>query len=355
MLRKAWIIRILIVISTVFIIPIQNIYWDDGWVSSNNWSFKIFSENDELILQNLIIRFQKNGFYKIYVEDMDWNESRIQINVDWIGTNDWHWSSEKKLDSNTNKNLNITISPTDPYTSDWINLTIKTHNNYVGNIIFSKLEYRSSTYSSWYDISGSYDTYISEYSDDWKIWYYKISTYDKGEVTLNNLIKFKQVGFYRIHIEDDNWNEEIQEIFVNAETWRNPTEETVNESQWEIYESRSCEKYRIEFNNELSAYTSPDLKTTEYFINSDYLKRYIDSKNAQNIACNKNKSWVSSPYIDNNTNTKYVVAPNGKVYFITQTNWWYSSSQLKSWITFSSIDELRAYVNKYNSFTEMSL
>jgi len=45
------------------------------------------------------------------------------------------------------------------------------------------------------------------------------------------------------------------------------------------YISRNCKVYNIEYISNLQVYTSPNLNKQEYFINTDYFKRYIDSKN----------------------------------------------------------------------------
>jgi hypothetical protein len=53
----------------------------------------------------------------------------------------------------------------------------------------------------------------------------------------------------------------------------------------EIYIARSCKQYKLQYNSSLNAFTSPDMKKSEYFINKDYLKRYLDSKNPQKSNC----------------------------------------------------------------------
>ena len=55
-----------------------------------------------------------------------------------------------------------------------------------------------------------------------------------------------------------------------------------------IYTTRSCKQYKIEYDSDLEAFTSPDMKKSEYFISIDYLKRYLDSKNPQKQDCPKN-------------------------------------------------------------------
>ena len=131
---------------------------------------------------------------------------------------------------------------------------------------------------------------------------------------------------------------------VNAATWENYTMK---------YISRSCKPYNIEYIPELNAYTSPDLKKKEYFVNFDYLKRYVDSKNAQNAECYIERTWVTTWYIDMNDYTDRYIAPNWKIYFINEKNWYYMSSQLSSPKTFETIGELKKYIKDRNPLTSM--
>ena len=119
------------------------------------------------------------------------------------------------------------------------------------------------------------------------------------------------------------------------------------------YISRSCKPYNIEYIPELDAYTSPDLKKKEYFVNFDYLKRYVDSKNAQNAECYIERTWVTTWYIDMNDYTDRFIAPNWKIYFISEENWYYMSSQLSSPKTFATISELKKYIKDRNPLTSM--
>lgn len=370
MFKNFNITKILIWISIIFAIAIQNTIsaqstyeYNDIWFGSFDWD-DLISGDSEITLKNLV-KFKKNGNYKIYIEDADWNWSYIQINVDgdWWNSSWWHWSANSNVSSSYNEALEITTSPVNPKTYEWVSLIAKTDKNYTGKIDFSKLQYRGSSSASWTDISRTGNIYISDYSDEWNEWYYNISPSDKGEIVLDDLIKFKKSGYYRLYVEDTNWNKRYQQLTV--ETWANEGTEDIEDlinsllswsANYEIYESRSCESYRIEFNSELSAYTSPNMRTTEYFINPDYFKRYIDSKNTPNAACySGSRTRISSPYVDNYTGTDRIVAPNGKIYFINKTDWWFTSNQLKAWNKFSSFAELRQYINQFNPLTEMNL
>ena len=142
-----------------------------------------------LITLKDLVKFRKSGYYRIYVEDTDGNESYIEFNVD---------TSNSSSSSSSNDEIELSTNRESPSTSQYVNLTIKTDDDYVGNLSFYA-KYRSSSSSSWTTISKTSrtsSTYFSDYSDEWA-----------GEVTLKNLIKFKKNGYYRIYVEDTDGNE----------------------------------------------------------------------------------------------------------------------------------------------------
>lgn len=124
-------------------------------------------------------------------------------------------------------------------------------------------------------------------------------------------------------------------------------------STWSKYISRSCKPYNIEYISSLKAYTSPDFNKKEYFVSIDYLKRYVDSKNAQNAECYTNRSWITTSYDDTSNWTDRYIAPNWKIYFISIINWLYTSNELNVQKSFSTIDELKNYIKKRNPLTPM--
>ena len=119
------------------------------------------------------------------------------------------------------------------------------------------------------------------------------------------------------------------------------------------YIARNCKSYSIEYINTLWVYTSSDLKNREYFINTDYLKRYIDSKNPQQPNCPKNEWRINSHYDDQSNNIDRYIAPNWKIYFITNQNWTYTSNELKKNKKFWTISELKKYIKNNNPFVWM--
>lgn len=151
---------------------------------------------------------------------------------------------------------------------------------------------------------------------------------------------------------EEQIKEEMDFYWIDASAYfKNNTLESTNQNfAWnyiETYQSRSCKNYNIIYDNNLWVYTSTDLKLNEYFINIDYLKRYIDSKNPQKEWCPTNYR-ISNTYNDtSNSNDKYI-APNWKIYYIFQTNNLYSSNELINKWNFTSITQLKYYIRDNN-------
>ena len=171
---------------------------------SNTWSngyYRMTSSDDgEVTLTNLV-KFKKKGYYRIYVKDTDWNQSYIQFDVD-------------QSDSSSDWDLQLSVSPSNPDTNEWMKLKIETDDDYVGKINFTKFQYRSSSSSSRSNISRTSSTYVSDYSSHWSNGYYKMTSSDDGEKTISNFIKFKKKWYYRIVAEDVDSNVAYVQFYV---------------------------------------------------------------------------------------------------------------------------------------------
>ena len=368
-------------------------YWDDldtGYIkfkSSDKWNITI----------SKFIKFAKSGKYRIYAKDNDWNEDYIQIKINSDDEND------KDNDSDNSK-LALTTNITNPSINEPIDINIKA-NDYVGKLLLYA-KYRELTSSYRITLNNTSTEYFSDYSDTWEDWYYKMTSSDKGKKALTNLIEFKKTWTYRIYAEDKDWYTNFIQIYVKSndnntsesnnntnhsininnnsnnlseddeieelikellnENWNNNStsqnnnndieqnEKNIKNSDEEIYISRSCKQYRIQYNQSLWVFTSPDLKNIEYFINKEYLKRYIDSKNPQKENCPQNYWWISTSYRDNSESLDSFIAPNWKVYFISEQNWYFSSNELANKRNFSSISTLKYFIRDHNPLIWMS-
>jgi hypothetical protein len=82
-------------------------------------------------------------------------------------------------------------------------LTIDTDEDYVGNITFYQVQYKSSSSSAWSTISPrTNSTYFSNYSEEWEQGYYKMKSSDDGHKVISNFLKFAKKGYYRIYAKD---------------------------------------------------------------------------------------------------------------------------------------------------------
>ena len=350
---------------------------DKGYIrldSSDKWNISISN----------FIKFTKSGKYRIYAKDSDWNEDYVQISI----------KSDDKEDNNSeNSKLTLSTSITNFSINEPIDLTIKS-DDYVG-ILSLYAKYRDLTSDYRITLNNTSTEYIWNYSNTWEDWFYKMTSDDDGKKTLYNLVEFKKSGAYRIYAEDKDWYNNFVQIYINSSnnknsnninninhnnsesynddeiekliknllnTWNNTTtqnnvernKENIEDSEEEIYITRNCKQYKIQYNKSLWVFTSPNLKKAEYFINKEYLKRYIDSKNPQKENCPKNSWWIYSSYMDKSESSNNYIAPNWKVYFISQQNWYFTSNELNNKKDFNTISALIYFIRDRNPLIWMT-
>ena len=146
---------------------------------------------------------------------------------------------------------------------------------------------------------------------------------------------------------DTSWY--FQTSSDNSKNWSSSNNEFL-----QTFTSRSCKNYNIEYLSNLWVYSSQNLLRTEYFINADYFKRYIDSKNPQKNWCPTNEWWISNFYTDSSNSNYRYIAPNWKVYFIINQNWLYTSNELSKPKSFWTINELKNYIRDRNPLIWMA-
>ncbi len=272
----------------------------------------------------------------------------------------WGWSSSKTHYTN---NLDVSINNEKPKTNEWVEVTVNIDDKYNWKVDFTKMQYYSTEDEKWVDIPVTSKNYVSDYWDDAKLGYVKFDSSDDGEKELSDFVKFSQPGNYRIYAEDKDWYNDYVQFYVwkwnnNTIKSTNTTTSTPTDTEDEVFIARSCKKYKITYSSSLNVYSSPNLNMSEYFMNKDYFKRYIDSKNRYQDGCPTNIWWISTSYYDKtNDNTRYT-APNGKVYFITWQEWNYYSDELnkelKTPTSFSTIQQLKYYIRDRNPLINMA-
>ena len=194
-------------------------YVSDYSTEWSNWYYKMTSSDDGEKTISKLIKFKKKWYYRIYVEDVDWNETHAIVIVDGSSSS----SSDDDIELSTNRKS--------PSTSQYVNLTIETDDDYTWKLTFSA-KYRSSSSSSWTNISNlTSSTYFSDYSDDWDVGYYRMRSSDDGEITLKNLVKFKKKGYYRIYVKDTDWNENYIQFSVGTSS---DDDEDDNDDEYDI-------------------------------------------------------------------------------------------------------------------------
>lgn len=139
----------------------------------------------------------------------------------------------------------------------------------------------------------------------------------------------------------------------NLEYLLSLVEEYLEEIWWwseNTHIAPNCKKYTIIYSDDKKWYTSSNLKVRQYFATRQSLIKFIDSKNPWD--CNIAIYWDDEEDYQELDDNMYV-APNGKVYEISETAWIYSSPTMTSKKEFSSKDGLLYYIDKNNPRIEV--
>lgn len=299
-----------------------------------------------------------NWDYTLTVRISSWGNLVASDTINFtVAVKSWWWSSSK---SHTTNNLSVSVANDSPKTNERVEVVVDIDDKYTWKVDFTKMQVYSGW--KWVDIPITSKNYVSDYSDDAKLWYVKFSSDDDWEKELSQFIMFNQTGNYRLYAEDKDWYNDYTEFYIwNWKTTsiiqtNNYTNNYTNDD--DVYIARSCKKYKIKRYDSLQVYSSPNLLMNEYFVNKEYFKRYIDSKNKYQDGCPTNIWWISTSYYDSsNSNTRYT-APNGKVYFIVWKEWNYYSNELnkelKTPTSFNTIEQLKTYIRDRNPLINMA-
>lgn len=365
----------------------SNATFSRTWYSDviTRYDYKLTSDAYNLDTNNFTTNtsFSRNDLkdwnYTLTVRISSWGnlvaEDTVNFTVKIPAKSSWGWWSSSK--SHPTNNLSLSIWNESPSANEWIQLIVKISDKYTWKVSFPKIQYYSWDTEKWIDIPVTSKNFVSDYSDDAKLWYVRFTSDDDWRKDLNQFIKFSKNWHYRIYAEDKDWFDTYVQIHVWAKktitnTWTTNSTWDVNsilreyipeifentDTQEEVYIARSCKKYTIIYSDTLNIYTSPNLNISEFFINKDYLKRYLDSKNRYQSWCPTNIWWITTSYIDRTNSSSRYTAPNGKVYLIVWEEWNYYSNELnrelKTPTSFKTIAELKYYIRDRNPLINMA-
>ena len=194
------------------------------------WTFSYAGSSTEDVIINATYVLKNKDFYSKRIStEINFSKGTWGTNHNLITSSK---SSSKKSSSsskNSSNDLEVSVSPSNPDTYEWVKLNIETDDDYVGKINFSRFQYKSSSSSSWSNISRTSSTYVSDYSNEWSDGYYRMTSSDDGDVTLKNLVKFKKSGYYRIYVEDTDGNESYVQINVDTSSSSSSSSSSYND------------------------------------------------------------------------------------------------------------------------------
>jgi len=127
-------------------------------------------------------------------------------------------------------------------------------------------------------------------------------------------------------------------------------DQNINNEETSTHTAPNCKEYPITVNTDKWWYTSTKFKKIQYFATREALIRFIDSKNPGDCKIN---TYNAIEDYENTDETKHV-APNGKVYEITESDWLFSSPTITtSSKKFDNRDALLSYIDRNNPTIEV--
>lgn len=150
-----------------------------------------------------------NGRIKLRTELLDYRYELI-ANYDFENGN---FSSSNILPwISTNYQPEITaLSPSSPRVNERVDVSVRIKNSYMNFLQHGRLKFRVEEYKNGQRISSP------AYWYQLSITSYDFSSYEGGEKTFNNLVKFNNKGKFRLHVELEGGGSTAKEITVSSE------------------------------------------------------------------------------------------------------------------------------------------
>lgn len=111
----------------------------------------------------------------------------------------------------------------------------------------------------------------------------------------------------------------------------------------------NCKEYTIAYDNSESAYYSPDMKIRYYFINRESLIIHLDYYNPWDCHINS----YGSNYRSASEDTMVHIAPNGKIYHLIGQYGGYSAEEFATSKYFDSLQSIKTYIDLRNPAKEI--
>ncbi|MDR0369904.1 MAG: hypothetical protein LBH96_05380 [Candidatus Peribacteria bacterium] len=178
------------------------------------------------------IKFHRNGYYRLYVEDNDGNYDYVQFTIEASDSND---------------DLAITTNRKKPSLNQWVNVTITMDDEYRGDLDFY-VSYRTSSSSSRGKVSSSSYFTAHDYFNDG----YRIVAADKGKVTISSFIRFNRSGYFRVYVQDKEGNNAYVEFDLSNNTDTSDSSESSSDTTSSVrseysYTATNCKVYLIQY------------------------------------------------------------------------------------------------------------
>ena len=178
------------------------------------------------------IRIHKAKIENGCVQKFDWNRTNWRIHpaswcwafelfttdyVRWKSLTPWSIMTEVEdgYVTYSSGNLALKANPSKTESEERINMVVFNDTDYVGRVCFSLLQYKRNKNDDWTDIALSSSEYVSDYSNVRYNGCFQMTAGDEWEHELEELVKFKKGGYYRIHVEDDDWQKAFVQVSID--------------------------------------------------------------------------------------------------------------------------------------------